>query len=129
MAIGTGAFTFFGYHTSLALVTLMYCLRMLGNSFLLMPLTAYGMSVLDKKYISHGTAILNSIRQMGGALGSSILVAIMGIASASTSSPDVHGVNISFAVQTVIIIIGLLLTLLFIKGKQRPTEQKSGIST
>jgi MFS family permease len=118
MAAGTGSFAFLGNQTSLILVTLIYCVRMIGNSFLLMPLTTYGIGALEKRYIPHGTAIVNSVRQMVGAIGSSILVAIMTAASYNNNAADIHGFNISFSVQTVLIILGLIITLIFVKQKQ-----------
>jgi EmrB/QacA subfamily drug resistance transporter len=125
MAAGTGGFVFLGNQTSLILITLIYCVRMIGNSFLLMPLTAYGLSALEERSISHGTAIVNSVRQMVGALGSSFLVAIMAAASYNINAVDIHGVNVSFGVQTVLIILGLIITLIFVKQKQPEKEQVS----
>jgi hypothetical protein len=97
------------------LISSMYAVRMVESAFLLMPLTAYGIGKLKGEQIAHGNAIVNSLRQMSGALGSSILIAIMGAASANSRVTDIHGINVSFGVETGLILLGLLCTLIFIR--------------
>ncbi len=42
----------------------MYCIRMIGISMVLMPLTTWGIKTLDRELISHATAINNTLRQI-----------------------------------------------------------------
>lgn len=116
LAVGTGAFSFFKIGTSLMLITIMYAVRLVGVSFLIMPLQAYGVSKLETKNLPHATAIINSLRQISGALGSSILVAIMSATSESSSAVDIRGINVSYAIQTTIIVIVFISTLHTIKN-------------
>ncbi len=115
MAISAVSFSFFTVSTPIWIVTTLYAIRMVGVAAILMPLTAYGIGVLEKKYVAHGTAVVTSLRQMTGALGSAILVAIMSTASAGQISADIAGINATFAAQALVIIAGMVLAFRWIK--------------
>lgn len=115
LIIGNGAFAFFKVDTSITLITLMYAIRMAGVSFLLMPLQAYGVSKLKEDDLSHATAIINSFRQISGALGSSILVAIMTATSVSSKTVDIRGINYSFGIGTIFLIGAMIFAMVFVK--------------
>jgi hypothetical protein len=53
---------------------------------------------------------------MSGALGSSILVAFMAAASANSSVTDIHGINVSFAIEAGLLILGLVISIIFIRN-------------
>ncbi|ETA81462.1 DHA2 family efflux MFS transporter permease subunit [Youngiibacter fragilis] len=117
LGLGSASFAFFGTDTSLMVVSAMYALRMVGIAFLLMPLAAFGLRRLSGEEIAHGNAIVNSLRQMSGALGSSILIAVMGAASANSAVADIYGINASFAVEAGLLVIGLVISLIFIRNE------------
>ncbi|WP_459481218.1 MFS transporter [Clostridium saccharoperbutylacetonicum] len=121
MFIGNTAFVLFDGNTSMTIVALMYIIRMIGNTMVLSPLLAYGVSKFAKKDMSHGNAIVNSARQMIGSLGSSILVIIITTVSLN-GSVDVYGINVSFGVQSILILIGFIISIIFI----RPGKEKDG---
>lgn len=105
LIVGTGSFVFFNDHTPAFMIVLMYALRMTGVSFVLMPMTAYCMSELEKKDTPQGTAMVNSFRQIIGSLGSSIMVAIVTIFSAGgggTAGVTMHGFSVSFGIQALV---------------------------
>lgn len=115
LVIGNGAFSFFKIDSSIALVTALYAIRLTGISFLMTPLQAYGVSELEKIDLSHATAIINSFRQISGALGSAILVAIMSAASANNKVTDIRGINFSFGVETIFLIIAMIIVMFYLK--------------
>lgn len=125
MFIGNTAFVLFDGNTSMTIVAFMYLIRMIGNTMLLSPLIAYGASKIARKDISHGTAIVNSARQMIGSLGSSILIIIVTTVSLN-GSVDVHGINVSFGVQSILILIGFIISIIFIKPE---SEKDSNLIT
>ncbi len=47
----------------------------------MMPIVTWGMSTLDSKYTSHGTALLTSLRTISGSIGSAVFVAVLQFAS------------------------------------------------
>jgi len=115
MLIGASSYAFVSTETNLTTASILYGIRMSGVAFLLMPLTAYGIGTLNKESVSHGTAIVISVRQMIGALGTSILVAIMAAESTKTNIIDIQGVNAAFGIQGLIITLGLIATIKYIK--------------
>ncbi|NCC81988.1 MAG: DHA2 family efflux MFS transporter permease subunit [Clostridia bacterium] len=115
LLVGASTFAFFSIETSIYTASFFYALRMSGIAFLLMPLTAYGIGTLNKENVPHGTAIVISVRQMLGALGASILVAVMTAASATPEIIDMQGVNTAFGVQGVILALALIATIKYIR--------------
>ncbi len=111
--IGTVPFVFFNMYSNIILITMIYCFRMVGLSFLITPLQAYGVDPFPRSDYSHGTAILNSLRQITGALGTSILVAVVTIFS-TNRAVDCIGINMSFLLQVGLMIIALLLIIKYI---------------
>jgi len=121
LAAGTAAFCAFGENTSLIVVAAVYCVRMFGMTLAMNPLTAYSVGGLKGAEVSHGNAIIASMRQMFGTLGASALVAITAMSSAGGKT-DVHGINVSFGVQTVLYALGLILAVFCIKDKSSSSE-------
>jgi DHA2 family multidrug resistance protein-like MFS transporter len=90
-----------------------------------MPLNTIGINALDTKNISHGTAIMNSLRIIAGAIGTAIMITIMAIVRTNYANhatqqskteimqhATVLGVDAAFAFTTVLLIIGFVLTLM-----------------
>ena len=122
--IGTFAFSYLGENTSLIYVTIMFCLRMIGMVCILSPLTTWGINSLEKEYISHGTAISNTLRQVSGAIGSAILITLMTNAAkiSNADSPiaaSIHGMNVSFKISAILMAIALIGIILYVKDDSR----------
>ncbi|MDU1460135.1 MAG: MFS transporter, partial [Staphylococcus epidermidis] len=111
-------------------VILVYTIRMIALGLLVMPLNTVGLNALESDDVSHGTAIMNSLRIIAGAMGTAVSVTILSIvakqytASHSTMSKmkltqeaTVHGIDVAFIFTTVLIIIGFILAL-FIKEEK-----------
>lgn len=113
--IGTLPFVFFNMNSNLVLITIVYCFRMIGLSFLITPLQAYGVDPFPRSDYSHGTAILNSLRQITGALGTNILVAIVTFFSLN-GNVDCYGINISFLIQVILMLFALVIILKYIQN-------------
>ena len=94
---------------------MIYCFRMVGLSFLITPLQAYGVDPFPRSDYSHGTAILNSLRQITGALGTNILVAIVTFFSLN-GNVDCYGINISFLIQVILMLFALVIILKYIQN-------------
>ncbi len=58
-------------------ILLLYSMRMLGMSLLMMPIMTEGLNQLPSRLNSHGTAMANTMRQIAGSLGTALLVTIM----------------------------------------------------
>lgn len=54
-----------------------YVLRSFGMAFIMMPIMTAGMNALPARLISHGNALVNTLRQLAGSIGTAILVTVM----------------------------------------------------
>ncbi|MUT66852.1 DHA2 family efflux MFS transporter permease subunit [Paenibacillus sp. NEAU-GSW1] len=126
--------------TSFTYLLLMSTARRIGMALLLMPIQTLGLNQLPKQLSAHGTAISNTIRQVAGAVGTSLLVTVMtdrtkthmqdimasgGIAGATKeqliAEASIQGINDAYFVIVGIGVIGLVLTF-FLKRVKQPSE-------
>ncbi|CAM3430465.1 DHA2 family efflux MFS transporter permease subunit [Marinicrinis lubricantis] len=128
--------------TSYTHLILMYTARMFGMSMLMMPIMTAGLNQLPQRLNAHGTAMVNTLRTISGALGTALLVTIatnlqksrmteivtsQGIAqddkalmTGAYTDSFIYGINAAFQVATWITVAALVLAF-FIK---RTTPQK-----
>lgn len=125
MTVTTFFFTNLSEDTSLMYLTVVFAIRMIGISMVMMPSTTAGLNVLPRHLIPHGTAMTNTMRQVAAAIGTATLVTIMSLAAIDTGDTEstaglIHGVNVMFYVATGITFIGLILSF-FVHDKKRST--------
>lgn len=123
LASGTFAFSFLDSDTALTYVAVMYCIRLMGISLMLMPLTVWGVKTLEEKYIPHATAINNTLRQMSGAIGTAVFVSVMTNVTNSSESlgaqiAAIHGIDISFLSASILALVGFIIAIVFVKDKK-----------
>lgn len=132
--------------TSFTYLILISTLRRLGMGLLLMPVQTTGLNQLPESLNTHGTAISNTVRQVAGAVGTSLLVTVMSnrtsthaqnlISTAAEKGwtqdvlikeASIQGINDAYLVIAIIGIIGLLLSFLIKKVRQASeVEAKAG---
>ncbi|MGG3805245.1 DHA2 family efflux MFS transporter permease subunit [Metabacillus fastidiosus] len=126
--------------TSYTYLVLMSTGRRIGMALLLMPIQTAGLNQLPSRLNAHGTAISNTIRQVAGAVGTSLLVTVMtdrtkthltDMMSTATSAVNqkqmileatIEGINDAYVVIIGIAFIGLLLSF-FIKRVEQGSEE------
>lgn len=123
LTIGNLGLSFLTINTTKEYVMFIYALRMFGISMTMMPLTTSGLNTLDKSLYAHGNAANNTLRQVAGSIGTSIIITIMSKTSASSniSNPlkaTVHGMNMSFLSTAVLTLVGVVLAFFVIKSKK-----------
>ncbi|MCL6605071.1 MAG: DHA2 family efflux MFS transporter permease subunit [Paenibacillus sp.] len=116
--------------------------RRLGMALFLMPITTAGLNQLPARLNAHGTAISNTIKQVAGAIGTSLLVTVM-MSSTKTHMKDmittgeaanfsqenlinqatIQGINEAYLLIIGIGIVGLLLSF-FIKDVGQTEEEE-----
>lgn len=130
--------------TSYSYLVLMSTGRRIRMALLLMPIQTLGLNQLPAKLNAHGTAISNTVRQVAGAVGTSLLVTVMtsrttthmqemmaaGGAQGATQEhmimeASIQGINDAYLVIVGIGIIGLLLSF-FIKQVGQTSGKESG---
>lgn len=112
MAVSCAAISFVGPETSIAYLILTFIARMIAISCIMMPIVTWGMSTMEDKYTSHGTALLTSLRTIAGAIGSAVFVAVMSFATKVTSGPQTITAN-AFGIDAAFISISVLAALQF----------------
>lgn len=129
-------------------IMMLYSVRMLGISMVMMPVMTNGLNQLPMVSNPHGTAMNNTLQQVSGAIGSAILLTVMtkrmessgesllNKAQADGSIPAdpaalpqfeeqlglqamLEGINFAFFVSTVVALVALILTF-FIKRVEPP---------
>jgi len=129
--------------TSYTYLILMSTGRRIGMALMMMPIQTAGLNQLPQQLNAHGTAVSNTIRQVAGAVGTSLLVTVMTtrteshlqdmmptvVAKGLTQSEliteaSIQGVNDAYLVIIGIGIIGLIMSF-FIKKVKQASEVES----
>ncbi|HAE60984.1 MAG TPA: MFS transporter [Eubacteriaceae bacterium] len=102
-------------------------IRLIGIGCLMMPIVTWGMSTLEKEGTSHGTALLSSLRTISGAIGTAVLVAVMGFATKLMNADanqvvNVFGINGAFVVASIISALQLTIVVLYVGKKDRASN-------
>lgn len=128
MTVTTLFYTQLTFETSLVYLSVVFAVRMMGIAMVTMPSTTAGLNQLPNRLMPHGTAMMNTMRQVAASIGTAALITIMSLTGSGTGQMDaeavVHGVNITFYVATAISFVGLVLAF-FVqdKRKAKPANQ------
>lgn len=128
LAITTLGFAFVGLDTPIAWLVVLFTIRQFSMSLVNMPINTWGMNSLETHLMNHGTSINNTLRQVAGSFGTALVVSIYTIVGTSLSSEagtleaNMTAFNVSFMVCTAIVVVGLVLTIAFVKGKPGTIE-------
>ena len=75
--VSTYYFSTISLTTPYAELLVLYTIRMLGMSMVMMPIMTTGLNQLPPRMYPHGTAMNNTLAQVSGAIGSALLVTVM----------------------------------------------------
>lgn len=122
LGVGTLGFSYLEETTSIAVLTIMYTIRMIGITFLLMPVTTWGLNELKQEQIASGSAINSTLRQISGAVGSSLFVTIMTVVAnnsvkATQVLADIEGMTVAFKYATFVIVMAIFVSIIYVKDK------------
>jgi EmrB/QacA subfamily drug resistance transporter len=115
---------YFGLETTSSFVftAFLFMISMAGVALINMPIMTAGINALPDNLIAHGTAIINTARQFGGALGLTFIISFITRAAAGNETADplqfLQGVKTAFFVAFLFSVTGLLLSLLMKKDRQ-----------
>lgn len=112
-------------------IVVIYALRMFAVALIIMPLNTIGINALQPENISHGTAIMNSLRIIAGAIGTAVMITILSIVRKNYAAvhsdqskmdimqhSTVLGVDAAFIFTTILLFIGFALTLMIKQPKK-----------
>lgn len=125
--------------TAYSFLVIMYTLRFLGISMVMMPVMTNGLNHIPQHLTPHGTALNNTLSQVSGAIGSGLLVTVMTSRTAdyakeltANATPGtnpqtiitqsmVEGINDTFFIATLLALLALGLSF-FIKKRDVTQE-------
>ncbi|WP_336635114.1 DHA2 family efflux MFS transporter permease subunit [Lysinibacillus fusiformis] len=121
MLLGSSVLIGLSMNTSLWLLALLFTTISLGISMIMMPMTTAGMNALPLALMAHGTAMNSTLRMVGGALVTALLVTIMSTVTTlqlqmGTANAMLSGIRVAFFATTILTMIGLFLS--FLVGKK-----------
>ncbi|MCG7376492.1 DHA2 family efflux MFS transporter permease subunit [Paenibacillus sp. ACRSA] len=121
--------------TALGTIITLHVFMMVGISMIMMPAQTNGLNQLPPAYYPHGTAIMNTLQQVSGAIGTAVAVSILSAGQtrflsgvANPESPEnqlagfTSGVQNAFVFALVLALIGLV-TSFFIKRVKVGNQQ------
>jgi len=118
--LGSSVLIGLSMNTSLWLLALLFTTISFGISMIMMPLTTAGMNALPLALMAHGTAMNSTLRMVGGALVTALLVTIMSTVTTlqlemGTANAMLNGIRSAFFATTILSMIGLILSFLLEK--------------
>lgn len=129
-------FTRFNEATSTSFIVSVHIALMIGIALVMMPAQTTGLNQLPRNLHPHGTAILNTLQQVAGAIGTALYISIMsggqkqylsGVSDPSASSEITKGlaagINNAFWFGVIVALIALGIGLFLRKGKSPEHEQ------
>jgi DHA2 family lincomycin resistance protein-like MFS transporter len=134
MTVTIWGFTTLTADSSVAKILTLHIIFSAGLAMLFTPIFATGLNQLPRHLHSHGSAIVTTLQQVAGAIGTALLVTIMSVSSASYLQSITTGItaeiqrdaltkglHTSFWVATGIALLALILSL-FIRRSSPPDE-------
>jgi len=123
--------------TSTAIIILLHSVMMIAISLIMMPVQTNAMNGLTPAHYPHGTALLNTLQQVAGAIGVAFFMSILASRQAeyylSTANPsDAEainaGIHASFTVGLIFALVALVLSLI-VRRTSAPSRQLSHTSS
>jgi len=125
--------------TSTGFLVAVHIALMIGIALVMMPAQTAGLNQLPSHLHPHGTAILNTLQQVSGAIGTALYISIMSggqkqyLSGASDPQAPAEiakglaaGINNAFWFGVIIAIVALVIGLFLRKGKSPEHEQAAG---
>ncbi|WKB35681.1 lincomycin resistance protein LmrB [Terrilactibacillus sp. S3-3] len=116
---------------------ILYCALLVGMAMVMMPVSTTGLNQLPKRLYPHGTAIMNTLQQVSGGIGTAVFVGIMvsGQHSYLSRVPDpeapqqilnamISGLQLAFLI-TMVVALGAFILSLFLKRTSAPKEERT----
>ena len=132
-AVATAAalwlFATLGEGSPLAAVIGIHVLLMAGLGLMMTPLMTEALGSLPDHLYSHGSAVLSTLQQVAGALGTAVFVTVAALGSAvGAAAPDAAGLRTAFVVAGVVGLVALVAAS-FVRGREKDgTRQDDAVA-
>jgi len=113
--LGSSVLIGLSMNTNLWILALLFTTISFGISMIMMPLTTAGMNALPTALMAHATAMNSTLRMVGGALVTALLVTIMSTVTTfqlqmGAADAMLTGIRSAFFATTILSAIGLVLS-------------------
>lgn len=116
--------------TDLRMVVAMNVVFCIGLALLMTPLMSAALGGIEPRLYGHGSAIMNTLQQLAGAVGTAALVAAMGIGAAAAAASGLpaadaqsSGTQLAFVVGGVLGVVAVVAAP-FVRGPRRTTPAR-----
>ena len=128
---GIGMF-FYNAHSFIGFVIVVNMLCSLSVQFLSTPINTWGVNSLDNELVQHATSVTNTINQIGGSLGTALIMSFSAVGSSiATEATGVDkvfaGYHLSFGVVCAFLLLIFLIVLFCVRN--RSTDQAPEVHT
>jgi DHA2 family lincomycin resistance protein-like MFS transporter len=121
MAASLWLFSLLGTGSSLAAVIGIHILLMASLGLMMTPLMTEALSVLPDSLYSHGSAIMTTLQQVAGALGTAVFVAVAALGSDNPAGrTDAAGLQTAFVVAACVGVVGVAVSFLIRRKPKAP---------
>ncbi|MCL0330748.1 MDR family MFS transporter [Apilactobacillus xinyiensis] len=142
LTLGTLPFIFLTEDVSILYVVILYAVRTFGMALVMMPVTTSGMNALSTEMMGHGTAVNNTVRQVGSSIATAVLVSILSNVTTNSMpaksllkldplayknealSATLSGYHAAFTVAIILTVAGLILSFWLGDGHYVKEENK-----
>lgn len=120
-----------GPSTNVLFVAIVYVIILGSLQFSNTPMNTWGVNSLDNRVIQHGTALSNTLNQIGGSFSTAILMMAVALGSAASTSADpiergFAGQHCAFIAVLVIVAVATLIVVAFVRDrKTQPSDEAS----
>jgi DHA2 family multidrug resistance protein-like MFS transporter len=95
------------------------------------PLSTWALNSLDFREIHHGSAVLNTLRQAAGAIGTAVLVTVMSIAMSAYPDPDSIAANMAGFTATSIFMAAIMIAIfvasfILVRDRRETLDARAG---
>lgn len=112
-----------------------HIILMIGIALVMMPVQTYGLNQLSKEYYASGSAIMNTLQQVAGAIGTALFISIMSSSTENYIEDNVtnpkdpqqllqgalHGFETTFTIAMILAVVALVIAF-FIKTTKKATK-------
>ena len=123
ITLGSIFYAFFQKDSSLPFLVISYSIRIIGINIVMTPITTWSMAPFRGDAIPHANALLNTMRQIAGSIGTAIFVSIYTIMQHAVDGPllegSLIGIRVAFGVSAVVSALAFILAYYKVDKQQR----------
>lgn len=112
IAVAQWLFSTLGAGSAVWMVIAIHMVLMIGVAFILTPLMSDSLGQLPPGLDSHGSAILATLQQFAGAVGTALFATVTVVASASAAGVDAGGMRTAFLCAAILATLAVLVALM-----------------